>query len=102
MISTLEDNYGCDKDDGWSRFQAATQKPDENVTKWQIRLICLISDADLGNTFKEHRDILLITTFWANLYNNDLKIATAYMRKSATTFSEFFRVVKRELYGEKV
>ena len=94
IISTLEDNYGCDREkvDVWSRFHAA-QKPDENVT-WQMRLIGLISDADPGNTFKEHRDKLLITTFWSNLYNKDLKITTAYMRKSSTTFSEFFRAVK--------
>ena len=62
-----------------------------------------IGDADSGNTFKEHRDKLLNTTFWSNLYNKDLKIATAYMRKSATTFAEFFRAVKGEepLYGQK-
>ena len=105
IISTLEDNYGCDREkvDGWSRFHAATQKPDETVTTWQMRLIGLISDADPGNTFKEHRDKLLITTFWSNLYNKDLKIATAYMRKSATTFAEFFRAVKSEepLYGKR-
>ena len=52
-----------------------------------MRLIGLISDADPGNTFKEHRDKRLIT-FWTNLYNKDLKIATAYMRKSATIFLE--------------
>ena len=89
IINTLEDKYGCDREqvDGWSRVHAATQNADESVTTWQMRLIGLISDADPGNTFKEHRDKLLITTFWSNLYNKDLKIATSYLRKSATTFS---------------
>ena len=56
--TTNEINYGCDREkvDGWSRFHAATQNPDENVTTWQMRLIGLISDADPGNTFNEHRD----------------------------------------------
>ena len=91
IIRTLEDNYGFNREkvDGWSRFHAATQTLDENVTTWQMRLIGLISDADPGNSFKEHRDKILITTFWSNLYNKDLNIATAYMRKSATIFSDF-------------
>ena len=60
IISTLQDKYGYvrEKVDGWSRFHAAAQKTDENVTTWQMRLIGLISDTDPGNTFKEHRDKL--------------------------------------------
>ena len=74
---------------GGHDFMQQHKKTDENVTTWQMRLIGLISDADPGNTFKEHRDKFLITTFWSNLCNKDLKIATAYMRKSATTFLDF-------------
>ena len=102
IISTLEGVIEKKLMGGHDFMQLHNKKADENVTTWQMRLIGLISDADPGNTFKEQRSKLLITTFWSNLYNNDLKIATAYMRKSATTFAEFFRAVKsEEPYGKK-
>ena len=98
VISALDDNYGVDteKVDGWTRFHSAAQKNDESVTAWQMRLTSLMREADPANTFKDHRDKLLITAFWSNLHNKDLKIATAHTRKSATTFSKFFRNVKTE------
>ena len=98
VISALDDNYGIDteKVDGWTRFHSASQRNDESVTAWQMRLTGLMREADPANTFKDHRDKLLITAFWSNLHNKDLKIATAHIRKSATTFSEFFRSVKTE------
>ena len=98
IIQALSDNYGVDteKVDGWAKFHSATQKSQETATEWKMRLLNLYTEADPSNVFKAHKDKLMITAFWTNLHNKELRMATAADRKSSGNFGEFFRIVKTE------
>ena len=104
IIQALADNYGVDSEkiDGWAKFHSATQKSQETATEWKMRLLSLYAEADPKNTFQAHKNKLLITAFWTNLYNKELRMATPTERKTCGDFGEFFRAVKAEepLYAQ--
>ena len=80
------------KVDGWSAFHSASQKVNESITEWKIRLLRLYNEADPQEIFKNQKDSMLSAAFWTNLDNKDLRIAMAPHR--TLPFAGFFRMVK--------
>ena len=80
------------KVDGWSAFHSASQRVNEPITEWKIRLLRLYIEADPQEIFKDQKDSMLIAAFWTNLDNKDLRIAMAPHR--TLPFASFFRMVK--------
>ena len=80
------------KVDGWSAFHSASQKANESITEWKIRLLRLYKEADPQEIFKYQKDSMLSAAFWTNLDNKDLLIAMTPHR--TLPFAGFFRRVK--------
>ena len=98
IIQYVQDNYGTDTItiDGWKAFHSACQKPGESITNWKMRLENLYRCADPEGNFLGHQDQLMITAFWTNMSNKDLRIATSVERQNARKFGLFFRYVKTQ------
>ena len=80
------------KVDGWSAFHSTSQRVNESITEWRIRLLRLYNEADPQEIFKDQKDSMLSAAFWTNLENKDLRIAMAPHR--TLPFAGIFRMVK--------
>ena len=80
------------KVDVWSAFHSTSQRVNESITEWNIRLLRLYNEADPQEIFKDQKNSMLSAAFWINLDNKDLRIAMAPHR--TLPFAGFFRMVK--------
>ena len=81
-----------EKVDGWSAFHSASQRVNESITEWKIRLLRLYNEADPQEIFKDQKDSMSSAAFWTNLDNKDVRIAMAPHRTLPIT--GFFGMVK--------
>ena len=63
--------------DGWSAFHSASQKVNESITEWRIRILRLYNEADPQDIFKDQKDSMFSAIFWTTLDNKDLRIVMA-------------------------
>ena len=84
-------------------FYTATQKSDESVTAWGLRLEEIIQKAvDKGHVKQEETNNMLKNKFWRCLRSDRLKNATRIHYETLTSFEGLRRKVRAEEYEMKI
>ena len=79
IINKLESVFGniASGESVLQEFYTASQKPDESVTMWGLRIEEFLQRAiEKGHVTQEQRKKMLRTKFWRVLYSTDLQNAT--------------------------
>lgn len=84
-------------------FYTATQKADESVTAWGLRLEEILQKALIkGHVKQEDKNDMLRNNFWKHLRSDKLKNATRVHFESISNFELLRRAVRAEEYEIKV
>ena len=84
-------------------FYTATQKQEESVAAWGLRLEEILQKAiDKGHVKEEDKNSMLKNKFWKALRNDRLKNATRIAFSSASSFDELRKLVRAEEYELKL
>lgn len=80
-------------------FYTATQRPDESIALWGIRIEEIVQKAiEKGHVTPLQKNNMLKTKFWRSLYNTELKNATRVHFESIDSFEMLRRKVRAEEY----
>ena len=80
-------------------FYTATQRPDESIALWGIRIEEIVQKAiEKGHVTPLQKNSMLKTKFWRSLYNTELKNATRVHFESIDSFELLRRKVRAEEY----
>ena len=80
-------------------FYTATQRPDESIALWGIRIEEIVQNAiEKGHVTPLQKNSMLKTKFWRSLYNTELKNATRVHFESIDSFELLRRKVRAEEY----
>lgn len=84
-------------------FYTATQKSDESVTAWGLRLEEILQKAvDKGHVRLDEKNDMLKTKFWRSLRSDRLKTATRIHYETMSSFELLRKKVRAEEYEMKV
>ena len=104
MLSRLEGVFGkvATGESILQEFYTASQKADESVTAWGLRIEKILQKAVIkGNVKDTDTNEMLKNIFWKNLRNDRLKNATRAKFESIQSFESLQRAVRAEEYDMK-
>ena len=105
MLSRLEGVFGnvATGESILQEFHTASQKADESVTAWGLRIEEILQKAVIkGNVKDSDTNEMLKNIFWKNLRNDRLKNATRAKFESIQSFELLRRAVRAEEYDMKM
>ena len=105
IISRLEGVFGnvASGESVLQEFYTATQKVDESVATWGLRLEEILQKAIVkGHVKLEEKNDMLRTKFWRSLRSDRLKNATRVHFESITNFEMLRRAVREEEHEIKI
>ena len=105
MLSRLEGVFGnvATGESILQEFYTASQKADESVTAWGLRIEEILQKAVIkGNVKDSDTNEMLKNIFWKNLRNDRLKNATRAKFESIQSFELLRRAVRAEEYDMKM
>ena len=105
MLSRLEGVFGnvATGESILQEFYTASQKADESVTAWGLRIEEILQKAVIkGNVKDSDTNEMLKNIFWKNLRNDRLKNATRAKFESIQSFDLLRRAVRAEEYDMKM
>ena len=105
MFSRLEGVFGnvATGESILQEFYTASQKADESVTAWGLRIEEILQKAVIkGNVKDSDTNEMLKNIFWKNLRNDRLKNATRAKFESIQSFDLLRRAVRAEEYDMKM
>jgi hypothetical protein len=99
LIDKLESVYGnvTSGESVLTEFYSSSQKKDEGVSEWGLRLEGILQRAiEKGHVKVGQKEEMLKTRFWRHLRREDLKSATRIYFETAKSFEELRRKVRQE------
>lgn len=105
MLNRLESRFGnvATEDSVMQEFYTATQKQDESVTKWSLRLGDILEKAvKKEHVRKDVKDKMLSDKFFNYLRSGRLKNATRTKYEKLTSFEDLCRTVREEENDMKI